>query len=112
MRYVRVINCKYYPFIGYHNDQVIVNFIYYGTYYVEYEHKNITIIDGNVTKMLLVIYKGEFSDIDSEDTLYHRYYIIRFTSNKYTLKEDFNIDGEVISSSEIVCEYEGTYFFH
>ena len=43
-----------------------MNFIYDGTYDIEYEHINRTIIDGDFTKMLLIICKGNFGAINSE----------------------------------------------
>ena len=59
--------------------------------------------------MLLVISKVTFGTIDAEDTSFHGYYIIKFTSDPYNLQEDFNIYGQVTASVEIV--FEGTYYF-
>ena len=39
--------------------------------YVEYQHINIKIHDGNVTNLSLIIYKGKFSAIAYENTSCH-----------------------------------------
>ena len=59
--------------------------------------------------MYLIITKGNYYAIDSDDSECHVYYIIRFSSTPYTLQEDLNIDGQLISSGEMV--FEGTYYF-
>ena len=63
-----------------------MNIIDDGTYDVEYEQINRTIIDVNVTNRYLIISKGKFGAIDAEDTSCQVYHIIRFTSTEYTLK--------------------------
>ena len=57
----------------------------------------------------LVIIEGSYSAIDADDSTYHGYYIIRFSLYPYNLQADLNIDGQVISSSEMLCE-ENYYF--
>ena len=47
--------------------------------------------------------------IDSEYSTFHGYHIIKFSSYLYTLQYNLSIDGQVISSGEMVCE--GTFFF-
>ena len=59
--------------------------------------------------MSLIIMEGHYGDIDSEDYTCNGYYIIKFSSCLYTLQADLSIDGQVISSGEIICE--GNYFF-
>ena len=81
---------------------VIMNCIYDGTDDVDYEHINITIIDGNVTSMSLVISKGNFGANNDKKgyTSWHGYCIIIFNSTKYTLQEDLNIYGQVVFYGE------------
>ena len=50
-----VYDCKYSLIIWSHNKCTIVNFLYYGTDEVEYEHINRNILDVNVTNMSLII---------------------------------------------------------
>ena len=57
----------------------------------------------------LVITKGNCGAVDTENYSCHGYYIIVFSSSLYILRAGLNIDGQVISSGEIVCE--GNYFF-
>ena len=53
--------------------------------------------------------EGKYGAIDADDSSCHGYYIIKFYSPPYTLQADLRIDGQDISSGEMLCE--GTYFF-
>ena len=57
----------------------------------------------------LLIIEGKYGDIDTDDSSFRGYYIIKFFSSPYTLQTYLSIDGKVISSSEMV--YEVNYFF-
>ena len=59
--------------------------------------------------MYLIILEVKYGAIDTDDFLCNGYYIIAFSSSPYTLQADSSIDGQVISSGEMLCE--GTYFF-
>ena len=74
-----------------------------------YESTNRNIIEGNMMKVSLIITKRNFGAIDSDNSSRHGYYIIRFSSSLYTLHLDLNINGQVISSGEMV--FERTYYF-
>ena len=76
---------------------------------VEYEYINWNILDGNDMNMYLIIIEVNYSTIYDDYSTWHGYYIIIFSSSPYTLQADFNIEGQVISSGEIVCEV--TYYF-
>ena len=86
-----------------------MNFIYDAADNAEYECINITITDGNIMNMSLMTNEGNYVAIDDDYFTCHGYYNIRFSSSPYTLQLDLNIDGQVTSSGEIVCE--GTYYF-
>ena len=60
-------------------------------------------------KISLIIMEGKYSAVYADDYSFHVYYIITFSSYTYALQSDFSIDGQVISSGEIVCG--GNYFF-
>ena len=70
------------------------------TYNVDYEWIYRNLLDGNLMKMYLIIIYGA---IDDDDYICPSYYIIIFSSYLYILQADLSIDGQVISSSEIVC---------
>ena len=53
---------------------------------MDYECINITILGGNVMNMSLIITKGSYGDIDSDNTSWHGYYIIIFYSSTYKLQ--------------------------
>ena len=59
--------------------------------------------------MSLIITEGKYGDIDADYSSCHIYYIIKISSSTYTHQADLNIDCQVLSSVEKVCE--GTYFF-
>ena len=59
--------------------------------------------------MYLIINELNCCAIDADDYACNGYYIIRFSSSAYTLQVNLNIDGQIISSDEMVCE--GTYYF-
>ena len=46
----------------------------------------------------------KYGAIDTDYYSCHGYYIIKFSSHPYTLKAYPSIDGQIISSSEMVCE--------
>ena len=50
-----------------------------------YEKINQTIFYGNVTNMYLIIMEGKYVAIDTDDSSYRGYYIIKFSSLTYTL---------------------------
>ena len=54
--------------------------------------------------MSLTIIEGKYGAIDTDDYLCRCYFIIKFYSLTYTFKAYLSIDGQVISSSKIVCE--------
>ena len=86
-----------------------MNFIDDGAYNVEYGFIDRNILDGNDMNMYLIIIEVNYSTIYDDYSTWHGYYIIIFSSSPYTLQADFNIEGQVISSGEIVCEV--TYYF-
>ena len=57
----------------------------------------------------LIIMEVNYGTNNSDDSTFHGYYIIKQSSSTYTLQSDLIIDGEVISSSEMVCG--GNFFF-
>ena len=50
-----------------------------------------------------------YGAIDAGDSTCHGYYIIKIPSSTYTLQANLRIDGQIISSGEMVRER--TYFF-
>ena len=85
------------------------DFFYDGTDEEDYEKINQTIIYGDVMNMSLITMEGDYGDIDADYSSFNGYHIIKISSSPYTLKAYLVIDGQVISSSEMVCE--GAYYF-
>ena len=59
--------------------------------------------------MSLIITEVKYGAIDYDDYPCHSYYIIKISPYPYTLKADLSIDGQFISSVEMLCV--GTYLF-
>ena len=57
----------------------------------------------------LIFMEVKYRAVNADNYSCYSYYIIKIPSSPYTLQSDLNIDGQVISSGEVVCE--GTYFF-
>ena len=55
----------------------------------------------------LVVMEGKYGVIGTDDFSCSGYYIIKFYLSPYTLQAYLSIDGQVISSGEMLCE--GTY---
>ena len=70
-RYGLIIDCDCSPILVSHNNWVVMNFIGDEKDDFEYEHINIRILNGNATKIMLILCKGIFGDTDSEDTSFH-----------------------------------------
>ena len=85
-------------------------FFYDDTYEEEWKQINWTILDGNVMNMYLIINVGKYGAIDSYDSTFHGYYIIKNSASPYNLQADLIMDGQVISYGEMVCK--GTCLFN
>ena len=66
--YGRVYDCKYSIIPLSRNNCIIMNVLYYGTYHLDYEWINRTIIDGGVMNMSVIISKVNYGAIDAENT--------------------------------------------
>ena len=86
-RYGRVYDWKLSLILGYHNNWIIIYFLDDITGSVEYKCMNITIIDGNVMKISLIIHKVNYGAIDIDNTSCQGYYVIIFSSYPYTIQE-------------------------
>ena len=56
-----------------------------------------------------IFMEWRYGAIDDEDSSYHGYYIIKFSSSPYILQEGLSIVGQVICYGERLCE--GAYLF-
>ena len=59
-------------------------------------------------KISLIFTERKYGAIDADDSSCNGYYIIKFSSSTYILQSYLRIDGQVISSSDML--WEGTYF--
>ena len=98
-RYGRVYNCKYSIILGSWKNYIIINFLNDGTDNVEYECINLTIVDGNLMYISLIVIQGEYGAIDYDSSTCYGYYIIIFYSPPYNLQVHLNIYGQVPSNN-------------
>ena len=54
--------------------------------------------------MSLIITEGTYGAIDTDDSSYHGYYIIKFSSSPYNFQADLIIYGEVNYYGEMLSE--------
>ena len=52
--------------------------------------------------MALVVQSGKYGAINTDDTTKNGYYVIKFISEAYTMKNNTTIEGKMISSGELV----------
>ena len=93
---------------GSHNNWIIINFLDDVTDEEDYENINWTILDGDGINISLIIMEGNYGAIDADGYKFHGYYNIKYSSSPFILQAGLSVDGQVISSGEMVCE--GTYF--
>ena len=63
----------------------------------------------NIIIIIIIITEGNYGANYANDSAFNEYYIIIFYPYTYTLQENFIIDGQVISSGEILSE--GNHYF-
>ena len=66
-----------------------------GTDEEDYKHINITILDGNVMNIYLIITEGKYGAIDADNSSCCGYCIIKLYSTPCTLQSDLSIYGHV-----------------
>ena len=54
--------------------------------------------------MASLVESGEYISINTTDTSTNGFYVIMFTSGEYTLQENTAIDGQIITSGELVVK--------
>ena len=62
------------------------------------------VLDGISDNMASLVESGNYGDINTTDTSTNGFYVIMFTSGAYTLQENRTIDGQIITSGELVVK--------
>ena len=52
--------------------------------------------------MYLIVFEGNYSAIDTDDSSCHGYYIMKFYSSLYKLQTDLSMNSQVVSSVKII----------
>ena len=60
------------------------------------------VLDGIGENMASLFQSGMYSAMNTDDTTTNGLYVIQFISEEYTLQNNTTIDGQVISSGELV----------
>ena len=62
------------------------------------------VIDGISENMASLVQAGMYVAINTDDTTTNGFYVIQFLSESYTLQNNTIINGQVISSGELVVK--------
>ena len=62
------------------------------------------VIDGISDNMASLFQSDKYVAIDTADTTNNGYYVIKFISEAYTLQNNTTIDGQIITTGELVVK--------
>ena len=62
------------------------------------------VLDGISDNMASLVESGKYGVINTTDMKTNVFYVIVFTSKAYTLQDNTTIDGEIITSGELVVK--------
>ena len=103
-RYKPVTKCTYWPFLGSFNSWNIFQLSQKSTPYEAFDEINQVFLDGISDNMDSLFEPGKYGAINTTDTATHGFYVIIFTSEEYTLQDNTTIDGQIITSGELVAK--------
>ena len=101
-RYWRVDNVVYVSNIGSFNEWKPVTFDNSSTTEEEFDDINQVIIDGISYKIWSFVTRGYFGTVSNDNTKKDGYYMLKFTSNNYTIQEDVILYGRKCAMGEQV----------
>ena len=69
-----------------------------------FDEINQVVLDGISDNMASLVESGKYGAIKTTDTTTNEFYVIMFTSEAYTLKDNTTIDGKIITDGELVAK--------
>ena len=101
-RYQPVTYCTYWPVLGSYNNWNIIHLTPKSTHFEAFDEINQVGLDGISDNMESLVQPGKYGAINKADTTKNGFYVIKFISEAYTLQNNTQIDGQIISAGELV----------
>ena len=102
--YQRVTKCTYWPVLESFNNWNIIKLSPKSTSPDTFDEIHQVVLDGISDNMALLVEAGKYGDINTTDTSTNGFYVIMFTSGAYILPESTTINGQIITSGELVVK--------
>ena len=72
--------------------------------YYAFDEIHQVVLDGMSKNIKSLVESGNYGDINTTGTSTNGFYVIMFTSKAYTLQDNTKIDGQMITSGELVVK--------
>jgi hypothetical protein len=106
-RYHSSPNCIYASVLGGYNDWIIMQFKLGGnTTEDDLQDIHRTILSSIASNIAATITERSYGAVNTIDPNTQGFYIVKFMSTPYSLQQDMNVNGDCISSGELVCDAE------
>ena len=93
--YQPVTKCTYWPVLGSFNSCNIMQLSQKSTPFDEFYEIHQVVIDGISENMASLLQSGKYVAINTSETSKNRFYVIMFTSEAYTLKNNKTTDRKL-----------------
>ena len=103
-RYKPFTNCTYLPVLGSFNNWNIIQLSHKSTPSDAFNEIHQVDIYGMSDNMASLVKSGKYGSINTTDTTTNGFYVIIFTSDAYTLRDNTTIDGQIITAGELVVK--------
>ena len=103
-RYKPVTKCMYWPVLGYFNNWNIILLSHKSTPFDAFDEIHQVVLDGISDNMASLVESVKYGAINTTDTTTNGFYVIIFTSEAYTLKDNTTSDGQIITAGELVVK--------
>ena len=103
-RYKPVTKCTYWPVLGFFNNWNIIQLSQKSIPSDTFDEIHQVVIDGIIYYMASLVESGKYGAINTTDKTTNGFYVIVFTSQSYALQENIIIDGQIITSGELVVK--------
>ena len=90
--------------MGPYNNYNIIHLTPKSIPYEAFDEIHQGVLDGISENMASLVQLGMYGAIITDDTTTNVFYVIQFLSDAYTIKNNTTIDGQVISSGELVVK--------
>ena len=102
--YKPVTKCTYWPVLGSINNWNIILLSQKSTPSDKVDEIHQVVLDGISDNMALLVESGKYVYISTTDTTTNGFYVITFISEAYILQENTTIDGQIITTGELIVK--------